>query len=283
VGGNIGGSLLNSLNDIGEDDWVVLELSSFMLESMSDQNWSPHIAVVTNFSDNHLDWHGTDKAYRAAKQGILAHQESGDVAVLGEAVADWPTAPGVNRHVVDSVGDDLPLLIPGRHNQINAQVALWVCKAIGIEDSTLAGALSSFRGLEHRLQLVTEHDGIQYFNDSKCTTPQAAQLAIESFNPGVVHVILGGYDKGADLKPLAVFAANHCRAIYTIGATGITIAGAAGNKAVRCETLDNAMSKIHACVNPGDIVLLSPGCASWDQFDHYQQRGDVFTALVPGA
>lgn len=276
LGGNLGGSLLNNLNNIQSTDWIVLELSSFMLQGLKEDGWSPHVAVVTNFSPNHLDWHPTVDDYRAAKQAILAGQAPGDVAILG-ATAHWPVALGVQRHVIDDVAYELDLQVPGQHNLVNAMLALTVCESIALGGANLAGALADFPGLPHRLQLVAERDGVRYYNDSKCTTPQASQLAMECFIPGVVHAILGGYDKGADLKPLAGFATNHCKAVYAIGAT------AAAFDAIQCGTLERAMDQIRARVQPGDVVLLSPGCASWDQFDNYEQRGDRFTALAKGA
>ncbi len=275
LGGNLGGSLLNQLSDIHENDWVILELSSFMLDWLRDVGWSPHIAVITNLQPNHLDWHVTYEHYVAAKRVIIASQEPGDYALVGDPQVDWRPPSGVNASHVYGAGP-IGLPLPGAHNQFNARLACAAATAAGIAVD-YAKALADFPGLPHRLQLVTERDGVRYFNDSKCTTPDAARLAIESFDPATVHVILGGYDKGADLKPLAGFAYSHCKAIYAIGATAASFTA---DNAVQCATLDRAMREIRGRVESGDVVLLSPACASWDQFDHYEQRGDVFTALA---
>jgi UDP-N-acetylmuramoylalanine--D-glutamate ligase len=291
VGGNLGGSLLNSLDSFGPGDYVVLELSSFMLEGLGEDRWSPHVAVVTNLTANHLDRHGTMENYAAAKRQILAHQRAGDVAILGQGVADWPLNPGVTRRVVPVREYGFDLLIPGEHNQFNAACAAAVVEALGLDGARVAPALADFPGLAHRLQFVAEHSGVRYYNDSKATTPQATELALRSFPPGKVHIILGGYDKGSDLSDLARFAAGHARAIYTIGVTGDRIADAApgsgpasasGSKATvhRCGTLDAALGRMAGQLHRGDVVLLSTACASWDQFDNYEQRGARFVEAV---
>ena len=283
VGGNLGGSLLPRLGEIQADDWVVLELSSFMLEGLDQDRWSPHIAVVTSLAPNHLDRHGTFEQYVAAKQSILEHQTLEDRCVLGPGVAQHMRPMAPQAFISDEQPIDLP--IPGGHNQVNARLAVAACGLAGASVDEARAVLSDFAGLPHRLQLVSDRGGIRFFNDSKSTTPEAARLAIESFEPGVVHAILGGYDKGSDLAGLAQCAARHCRGVYTIGATGPAIAGAmrqiGGAETVECTTLEQAMTEIASRLHPGDVVLLSPGCASWDQFEHFEQRGEAFTSLVP--
>ncbi|MFW6336230.1 MAG: glutamate ligase domain-containing protein, partial [Phycisphaeraceae bacterium] len=166
---------------------------------------------------------------------------------------------------------------------LNARLAAWAIEAaIGCELPVAQDAVADFPGLPHRLQLVVEHNGVRFFNDSKSTTPEAAMRAIDSFEPGTVHMILGGYDKGVDLAPLAAHAAERCRAVFTVGATGPTIADAAGKVAsgaevVRCDDLEHAVAEAVRRVQPGEAVLLSPGCASWGMFDHFEQRGEAFT------
>jgi len=285
VGGNLGGSLLNDLDKISADHWVVLELSSFMLESLAADRWSPHVAVVTNLWPNHLDRHGSIENYAAAKQTILEYQQPSDVAILGSPTDRLTPRTGRIVRVNDEQAPALPLLLPGVHNQVNAQLAIAAASCAGVDGAIAAHALSDFRGLPHRLQFVGEHAKARYFNDSKATTPEAARLAIESFAPGCVHVILGGYDKQADLTPLAHLAAEHCRAVYTIGATGDAIAAqceaAAGPaRIIRCGTLDTAVREASQRAKPGDVVLLSPACASWDQFANYEHRGAAFLAAV---
>ena len=317
VGGNIGGSLLDSIDQIGPDDWVVLELSSFMLHGLrkyknvretggktSVGGWSPHIAVITNISPNHLDWHGSFEHYLADKQAILdAQNPDRDKAVLGPGLHDK-----LNHKVRDmrsreeaDVRNNPPidLLIPGFHNQLNATLACDACSCAGLDWIAAAHALADFPGLPHRLQFVLEHNGVRFYNDSKCTTPEAARLAIQSFPPHTVHLILGGYDKGSDLKPLAAFAAKTCAALYTIGATGDTILNAAqrasthtaplpnttqpasaGVLIIPCGDLNTAVRQAIAHATPGQVVLLSPACASWDQFQNYEHRGQHFIDLV---
>jgi UDP-N-acetylmuramoylalanine--D-glutamate ligase len=323
IGGNLGGTLLTSLPSIRPDDWVVLELSSFMLQGLREDRWSPHIALITNLSPNHLDWHGTIEHYRSAKQVIFDHQsdDSSDVAILGPgcagdfhprvrrcvtvgaATAQEKVLPQNAPGITPRNAPRIDLLVPGSHNQTNAQMtAAALLAAIGRPPEVVYQDLADFPGLPHRLQFVCEHRSVRYFNDSKATTPEAAILALESFEPGVVHVILGGYDKQADLTPLATFAAHHAAGVYTIGQTGNTIADAADkalaaapnardstaksldsrqkNKIHRCNDLPTAMTTIAPRLRPSDVVLLSPGCASWGQFTHYEQRGARFIEAV---
>lgn len=316
VGGNLGGTLLDQVHRIGSDEWVVLELSSFMLEGMREDGWSPHIAVVTNLAPNHLDRHGTFEEYVAAKQVILDHQTMEDFCILGGNSPELmrPMCPQV---FLDDRELTIPLKLPGSHNLSNAKLAVAAaaaCRLPGLTPQILANELRDFAGLPHRLQLVAEHAGVRYFNDSKSTTPEAATLAVDAFPSGKVHLILGGYDKGSDLTALARHAAQRCKAVYTIGKTGDAIADAASGTAasaavetiesvhgpglniqscggadwsrdphaevVRCGTLDAALAAIVQRLAPGDAVVLSPGCASWDQFENYEQRGAAFVSAV---
>jgi len=286
VGGNIGGSLLNSLDTIADDHWIILELSSFMLEDLED--WSPHIAVVTNITDNHLDRHGGFDAYVKAKQTILRHQTHDDRTVLGPDVHTWRfSTPAVTVCEEDPIEVDLP--IPGEHNRMNATLAVAACECAGFDRRRSTESLRDFRGLPHRLQCIADRGGVRYYDDSKSTTPESAMLAIDAFEPGTVRVILGGYDKHADLQPLAAHAVDRAAAIYCIGATGDAIADAAESYArsverdcpvYRCGDLETAVPTAIAHAEGGQVVLLSPACASWDQFDNYITRGNRFTQLV---
>ena len=316
VGGNLGGSLLPHLPDITPDDWVVLELSSFMLEGLREDRWSPHIAVITNIAPNHLDWHGSMEAYVAAKRGILEHQAPGDRCFLGLAAARaldpdgdpdaprWPCRQGVGGCLVDHPPDggnsSQLTMLPGLHNRLNTTFVQAVAEECLLDDSmmdreideTLAQieqARMTFVGLPHRLEFVGEHAGVRCYNDSKSTTPEAARLAIEAFAPGTVRIILGGYDKGSDLTALAAVAAEQCAGVYTIGATGDTIAEAGENRGpspfLRCGTLDVAVNRALADARAsggggGGVLVLSPGCASWDQFANYEERGECFKQLL---
>ena len=291
VGGNLGGSLLDRIDQIQDGDWVVLELSSFMLEDLACMRWSPHIAVATNLTANHLDRHGSFEAYAKAKQVIFDYQTPSDYAVLGPDIDQWltPRAGRIDR-VAGLPEAPIPLVIPGDHNQLNAVLA--ICAAgfagVGVEQATQA--LSDFPGLPHRLQLVCEYNGIRFYNDSKSTTPQSSERAICSFDcvqkaeeAAGIHVILGGYDKGIDLAGLGRFAGQRCRGVYTIGATGDAVALAAqgGSAGVfRCGSLDRAVESASRHARRGEVVLLSPGCASWDQFENYEQRGGAFVESI---
>lgn len=290
LGGNIGGSLLPRVEEIDANDWVVLELSSTQLYWLSDwfvgrqeeQGWSPHVAVVTNVMPNHLDWHGDFEHYERCKNEIFRHQSPGDEVVRGNKVA-----------IMVELAASLSVI--GEHNRRNALLAgRAVASALDQHHSSASfnKALRTFTGLPHRLQLVAEanRDGgaIRAYNDSKCTTPEAAALAVQAFadderiGASRVHLIAGGYDKGVDLAPL-VQAGAMCKAVYTIGATGPHIAEAVtkqGGRSVECEVLDRAVDDAVKAASPGDVILLSPGCASWDQFTNYEERGERFTQLV---
>ena len=289
LGGNIGGSLLESPPD--ESTIVVLELSSFMLYWLDRLvKWSPRVAVVTNITPNHLDWHQTFENYAECKLHLLRHQNPEDFAVLGpDLAAERSHACGKVLVIPPSSFGMPPLEVPGAHNRVNAAMAL--AAASMASPSTPAGAilreLRNFPGLIHRLQLAHESrgGGVRFWNDSKCTTPEACLKAVEALSeaePGDVsriHLIAGGYDKGSDLSPIAALAPK-LAGLYCIGATGPTLAKASGRHVEVCGTLDRAVRAAAARARPGDYVLLSPGCASWDQFTNYEYRGDAFVKLV---
>ncbi|MCC7387606.1 MAG: UDP-N-acetylmuramoyl-L-alanine--D-glutamate ligase [Phycisphaerales bacterium] len=283
LGGNIGGSLLESLPAITVDDWVVLELSSAMLHWLGA--WSPRVAVVTNITPNHIDWHGEFEHYAASKRRLLGSQQPGDAAVLGPALADLATNPGVRRVVLDGGARVDGLAIPGSHNALNGAMACAAVSQLGLGLTTerIHGAVRSFLGLPHRLCLLGEREGVRFYDDSKSTTPEAAVLALRSFEErgelARVHLIAGGYDKGSDLSPIAAKSAE-IAGLYCIGKTGPKLAAAAGEKARNAITLDRAMREVRANTRRGDIVLLSPGCASWDQFENFEQRGRRFASLA---
>lgn len=288
LGGNIGGSLLDRVGSISGETRVVLELSSAMLHWLGKQRWSPGVAVVTNLEPNHLDWHGSEAHYAESKRQIFNHQVRGDVVVLGAGVQDWMTAAGVARIVVDAEDLTEGCMVPGEHNAWNASVALEACQAAvpQLREDVLLAGIRGFAGLPHRLCLVHESKGVRYYDDSKSTVPGATTLAVrairETIGGGRVHLICGGYDKGVPLDEIAALGGNGVR-LYTIGATGNSIAGMNPSSAEACGTLDVAVSKAAAAARAGDAVLLSPGCASWDQFDHFQARGHAFAAFARSA
>ncbi|MBH06048.1 MAG: UDP-N-acetylmuramoyl-L-alanine--D-glutamate ligase [Phycisphaeraceae bacterium] len=294
VGGNLGGSLLTDLDQIDACDWVVLELSSFMLQGLSEDQWSPHIAVITNIWPNHLDRHGTFEDYVQAKQAIVKYQSEDDCAVLRQQdINHFSSQLG---HRLESEGVVLlgepcdssaggPFASLCGHQRINAMIASNAASRAGVRDDQIQQGISTFIGLPHRLHRVGIFGGIEFYNDSKATTPQSAIAAMESFSKQCLHVILGGYDKGVELKHLASCASSHCQSVYTVGATGPAIARLCeqqdgGAKVFCCGTLDRAVDQAIANANSGDIVLLSPGCASWDQFENYENRGSAFITAV---
>jgi UDP-N-acetylmuramoylalanine--D-glutamate ligase len=287
LGGNIGGSLLDQAAKIGKGAVVVLEVSSAMLYWLGFERWSPRVAVVTNLEPNHLDWHGTEAHYRGSKERILAHQMRGDAAVLGHGVAGWPVGAEVDPVVVEADAGVAGCLVPGAHNAWNARVAVVAAglaarriAGVSLTDAALEDGVRSFMGLPHRLRLVHESGGVRFYDDSKSTVPKATVLAVDAIEhtlgPGTVHLICGGYDKQVDLSAISDLSAR--AGLYTIGTTGDSIADGAGSsgRVIRCGMLDVAVREAVSRAKPGDAVVLSPGCASWDQFEHFEARGRAF-------
>lgn len=283
LGGNIGGSLLDRIDEITDRTTVVLEFSSAMLYWLWGRDAHnppdhPAVSCITSYSPNHLDWHGDEPHYRSCKQLAL----NSPITVLPDSLADWGSQETrlVSQHeAVDACA------IPGAHNAMNAAIAVACiqCLLPEIERPQLLEAVRSFQGLPHRLQRCHEQGGVIYFNDSKSTTPQATQLAVravEMIAPSHrIHLIAGGYDKGSDLTPISGLAPA-LAGLYCIGSTADAIVRTSRSNALACGTLDEAMLEVHRKVKDGDAVLLSPGCASWDQFQNYEQRGERFIELA---
>ncbi|HLP86078.1 MAG TPA: UDP-N-acetylmuramoyl-L-alanine--D-glutamate ligase [Phycisphaerales bacterium] len=290
VGGNLGGSLLTDLATITSDTWLVLELSSAQLHWIETTTpFSPRVAVVTAFVENHLDWHGDLAHYRESKRHILRHQRAGDTAIIARELDDWlpSVQPGVRviRPQVSDISGTMTL--PGEHNRANAAAALAAClSAIPTLDANrVRDALRTYKGLEHRLEFVREVAGVRYFNDSKSTTPGATLTALAAIATSTplqrVHLIAGGYDKKVSLRDLGELA-HQVAGVYAIGATAPIIVQESAGKAKDCGDLARAFVEVKQRVKPGDVVLLSPGCASWGQFDNFEQRGEQFKQLVEG-
>ncbi|HUG55646.1 MAG TPA: UDP-N-acetylmuramoyl-L-alanine--D-glutamate ligase [Candidatus Limnocylindrales bacterium] len=314
VGGNIGTSVIQDLPGLTADDLVVLELSSFQLETLGR---SPHVAVVTNVLEDHLDHHGTREAYAAAKSNIVRWQGPRDIAVLnlddggavalhggsasevrGYSLALRPRrgahldgngrivlADGEQRAVVCAAAE---LRVPGRHNVGNALAAAVVGRIFDVPVEAIADVLRGFEGLPHRLEAVGEHGGVLWVNDSQATTPFATIPAIEAFDRPAV-LILGGVSKDADFGALARAATARARAAILIGRAADEIEAAfsrAGREAgrgpaiERASSLDEAVATARRLAQSGDVVLLSPACASFDMFSSFEERGDRFRELV---
>ncbi len=278
LGGNIGGSMLGNANQIAPNATVVLELSSAMLWWLAQPGCTQRThpldaAVITNIAPNHIDWHGDLAHYTKSKLGITSLLKP-----AGTLIAHPDIATNYEHTLPIKVCDSLPQLnTPGKHNRINASVALIACQRLGADPGMAASGIAGFAGLPHRLELVRTHNNIRWYNDSKSTTPEAARLALEALRPDRVHLIVGGSDKGVDLQPIADLAKSSA-SLLCIGMTGETIAKLAG---VRHQgTLESAVAEAHQNAKPGDAVVLSPGCASFDQFKNFEHRGDTFRQLV---
>ena len=260
LGGNIGGSILSSIDSIEKTDVVVLELSSAMLWWLDRLGgWSPHVAVITTIEENHLDWHGSFEEYSRCKKCLFEHQTSDDVALTQDPESTFAE-----------------LTVLGMHNERNAAIAFLAAISMGADATKARNAIQSFSGLPHRLQKVA--DG--FYNDSKSTTPTATKLAVDAFAvASSVHLIVGGYDKKVDLSLLAKQSERVAR-LYAIGNTADEIVKQSQGDALLCETLEVAVDTALKGMQEGDVLVLSPGCASWDQFENYEERGELFCSLV---
>ncbi|HEX8919458.1 MAG TPA: UDP-N-acetylmuramoyl-L-alanine--D-glutamate ligase [Chloroflexota bacterium] len=317
VGGNIGDPMLELLPSITRSTNVVLELSSFQLSILRR---SPQIAVVTNISPNHLDRHGSMADYIRAKRHIVDHQRHGDHAVLNAddpAVAQFATStPGEIRwfgptaradgavlldnriglrrnervHTIMSVSD-IPLL--GRHNIENVMAAVATADIVGISPEHMAAAVRSFRPAPHRLQTVADIQGVRYIDDSIATSPARACVALDAID-GPLLVIAGGRDKHVPWDAFAVKVAQRARALFLLGEAAPLIEQAVLEKThdrsdllrrdavIQCASLEEAVQRARAMAHPGDAVVLSPGCASYDMFTDFEERGRVFVRAVEG-
>jgi UDP-N-acetylmuramoylalanine--D-glutamate ligase len=262
-----------------DDAWIVCELSSFQLEDV--ETLEPKVGVLLNLEPDHLDRHGSFDAYAETKLRMFEHQVADDTAVVPRG---FGPVPGAAQRVEFAGNDELPAepLIPGPHNRENAAAATAAARAAGIDDDAIADALRTFEGVPHRIELVRELRGVRYVNDSKGTNVAAALRALASFPDSRLHVILGGLGKNEPYEPLAA-AFKPGDAAYVIGTSGEEIARAleaAGAPVTRAGTLDAALAASVAAAEPSDVVLLSPACASFDQFRDFEARGDAFRELV---
>lgn len=291
VGGNIGVSLLDQLDFITPNDIVVLELSSFMLHYLGLMRWSPHVAVVTMIGVDHVEWHGSPEAYVEAKQNIVRFQTEKDFAVVSTISPASRAFGKLTKGTVIEYGKraDLPEAfapkIVGKHNRVNERGAFAAARLFGVYKDEAAKQVEHFTGLPHRLQLVHEANEVRWYDDSIATIPEAAIVANNAFEPSKVIQIIGGYDKGLPMDEMCMHLASRCKAVLTIGTLGPSLAqkcGAAKPKAAihSCETLERAIDVAKSIATPGDVVLLSTGCASYDQFANFQARGLRFAELA---
>jgi UDP-N-acetylmuramoylalanine--D-glutamate ligase len=307
VGGNIGTPAISLAERALTVSFVVLEVSSFQLETI--KAFRPRVAVILNITPDHLDRHRTFQTYIEAKARIFENQQDDDFAVLN---ADDPTTAGLGGRTRAQVfwftrkkemekgacvrdgrilfrdangqreimlASEIPL--QGAHNVENALAAICVGSLLGCEAKQIRRTVQQFKAVEHRLEYVATIQGVEYYNDSKATNVDATIKALESF-PANIHLILGGKDKGSDYTLLNALLRARVKRVYTIGAAAAKIEshikGAA--EVVHAETLENAVRRAAAIAKEGDIVLLAPACASFDQFQSYEHRGRVFKEAV---
>jgi UDP-N-acetylmuramoylalanine--D-glutamate ligase len=280
VAGNVGRPLTGLDGAIAEGAWIVCELSSFQLEDIEELR--PRIAVLLNLTPDHLDRHPTLEDYRAAKLRIFENQGPDDVAVVPRG---FDEIPGRARRIEFALDDPLPAepCLAGDHNRENAAAASAAARAAGISEEAIARALSTFAGVPHRLELVREVRGVRFVNDSKATNPEAAERALSAYPPGV-RLILGGSRKRSDYGGLArEAAARGVARAYLIGEAADELAEALAEAGVRFAdsgTLKRAVGDAFADAEPGEVVLLSPACASYDQFRDFEERGERFREVV---
>jgi len=316
VGGNIGTPAITFVEQSSPDTWVVLEISSFQLETIA--SFRPHIAAVLNLTPDHLDRHGSMERYIAAKARIFENQQAGDYAVLnadceatrrladdlraggsGQTLLCFTRkqsagAPPVERgafvrdgrifYIGEGETEIMPLAeipLKGAHNVENVLAAVAIGMAAGIEPAAIRRAVREFRAVEHRLEYVATIGGVEFFNDSKATNVDATVKALESF-PANVHLILGGRDKDSDYGTLRGLLPGRVKRVYTIGEAAGKIAAQLGEAVplVAAQTLEAAVGQAAGAAVSGDIVLLAPACASFDQFSSYEHRGRAFKQLV---
>ena len=318
VGGNIGTPAISLAERAQPETVIVLEVSSFQLETI--QTFRPKVAVVLNVTPDHLDRHRTFEVYADAKARIFENQLGSDFAVLNaddptcvtmaartKAQVFWfsrqkevPQGAWVREDNIvfrDARSEsktpqreimqvsEIPL--KGAHNLENVLAAVCVGMLMGCPPEKIRQAVKNFKAVEHRLEFVATIGGVDYYNDSKATNVDATIKALESF-PANIHLILGGKDKGSDYTVLNDLLRQRVKRVYTIGAAAAKIksqiisAKDGGPELVHAETLENAIRKAHAAAQPGDIVLLAPACASFDQFKSYEHRGKVFKEIVRG-
>jgi len=283
VGGNIGDTVLDRLDEITPRHWVVLELSSFQLESVERPHL--HVGVILNITPDHLDRHGSFERYVDLKARAIEFAGADDFAVLnGRDAAPRRLAERTRAHVVwfDQHRPLPPMPLPGRHNMENALAAAAVGRITGLSDDAIDAAVRAFKGVEHRLELVGEWEGVRWYNDSKATNPDAGRVALSAFPNTPVVLIAGGYGSGFELGDWLADVLANVEAVVLIGASADLLADGLRNhpKVVRAADIDEAVELAGGLARPGGVVLLSPAYKSFDMFKDYEDRGRRFKAAV---
>lgn len=282
VAGNVGTAASTLVGEIGPEATVVCEASSFQLEDA--EAFAPEAALLLNLSEDHLDRHGSFEAYAEAKLRVFAHQDPGDVAVLPPQLG--LEVPGRARRVRYGAGPEAALAaqiaLPGEHNRQNGLAAAAVCLARGVDADAVAAGLASFPGVAHRLEAVATRGEVEWVNDSKATNVASTIVALRAMSRPV-HLIAGGRGKQQDFGELAEPVAERCAGVYLIGeAAGEleSVLAGTGVPISRCGDLERAVAAAAQAAAPGQAVLLSPACASFDQYNDFEARGEHFRELV---
>jgi UDP-N-acetylmuramoylalanine--D-glutamate ligase len=319
LGGNIGVSLLDQVHEIQSTDWVVLELSSFQLHGLRRIGFRPDIAVITNLAPNHLDWHETESHYFASKYAIVENQTSSDSCVVNgtdSRLVDWRPNSRVSTFGAP-VGDHVVMLnsrvtihvdnvcesfetqfgdrFPGNHNRLNLQAAIAAVTSAGLSTEQIQSSIHQLSSLEFRLQREAEVNGILFVNDAKSTTPESAIAALNAFDRPIV-LLAGGSDKGVNLDEFATAIVQKTKAVAVMGAVADQLAAAIETHAsinvqetggtthapllAQLDSFEASFLWAVEHAQPGDVVLLSAGCASFGWFANYRDRGEQFARLV---
>jgi UDP-N-acetylmuramoylalanine--D-glutamate ligase len=278
VAGNVGTALSSLVGSVSAEATIVCECSSFQLEDAVQ--FAPEAGVLLNIAPDHLDRHASFEEYTAAKMKVFNDNEVSVIPPDGL----WVSVPG--RVVRYGTGPEAALAdeirLPGEHNRKNGLAAAAVCLARGVDEAATARGLRSFPGVAHRLERVATIDGVGWVNDSKATNVASTVVALEAF-PGGVHLIAGGRGKGQDFSPLAPLVTERCHAVYLIGEDAGQIADALAPTQIPLHgsrDMERAVAAAYAAASPGEVVLLSPACASYDQYRDFEARGEDFRALV---
>lgn len=293
LAGNLPGcATLPLLAQAGPEDMVVLELSSWQLQGFHDARLSPHASVFTNVYPDHLNRYSGMDEYITDKKAIYLYQHDGDFCLFNRdqpecAVMASEAPAGRSFFSVDDIPADWILRLPGRHNRANVAAAMGLARMMGVPDRAIRPVVESFNGVEHRLQRLGEKNGVEFVNDSTSTTPVAGLAALDALRGRSILLIAGGSHKNLDLSPFAEAAAERCKGIALLEGTatdavrkGIAAAGGADKIVGRFSAMLPALEALLNRAEPGDVVLLSPGCASFGMFRNEYHRGETFMTLV---